>query len=315
MVNLTKKIIQLSKNQVKKNIYNSFKKDVNFDNRSKNSDNVVMVLAGYKSYFWDDFFARIFKFVPDSYDVVVISSGKVSDPLSKICKAHNWSYISSAKNNVSLLQNIAVDLFPLAKYIYKIDEDIFITKHFFSGLKKTMDYAEAKGKYKVSFVAPLTNVNGYSYSILLDYFHARSIYEKEFGRAFIESGPRNKIETNSEIAKFMWGKGGYLPMIDEMDDTLGDLPFSFSICPIRFSIGAILYPRYVWEQIGGFPVNFGNGMGVDEEKINGISINYSISRVPYISENTVVGHGGFGSQARALKNFFESHPEITKLKS
>ena len=121
------------KHIIKKKLTNKYV----FENRRQDKNKVCFVLAGYKEFVYDAVFSRIKKFVPDDIEVCLLSSGKYSDILSKIAKNNNWSYLSTKRNNVSLIQNVAINLFDKAEYIYKLDEDIFITENYFENLFKT----------------------------------------------------------------------------------------------------------------------------------------------------------------------------------
>jgi hypothetical protein len=105
--------------------------DYKFDNRSKNRGKMCYVLAGYKSFLYSVVFARLAKFLDEDIDVCIISSGMYSKELSHICEEHDWSYLSIKKNNVSLAQNTVIRLHPSAEFIYKLDEDIFVTAGYF----------------------------------------------------------------------------------------------------------------------------------------------------------------------------------------
>ena len=63
--------------------------------------------------------------------------GLFNEKLNKMCEEKKWSYLSVEENKVTLAQNIAIELHKDAKYIYKLDEDMFITKGFFENLKDT----------------------------------------------------------------------------------------------------------------------------------------------------------------------------------
>ena len=110
-----------------KNIY-AFTRRYKFENRSKNKDTICMILAGYKEFTWDIVFKRIKEFSNDDIDICIVSSGLYSERLSKIAKINGWSYLSTKRNCVTLAQNMVLKLFPNANYIFKLDEDIFITK-------------------------------------------------------------------------------------------------------------------------------------------------------------------------------------------
>ena len=101
-----------------------------FIDREKNSDELLVILAGYKKFVWESVFPRLKRSVPEHMDVVLVTSGLVNEELQVLCKNYGWSYISTVRNNVSLAINIAITRFPQAKYIYKIDEDIFTTAGF-----------------------------------------------------------------------------------------------------------------------------------------------------------------------------------------
>ena len=79
-------------------------------------------------------------------------------------------------------------------------------------------------------------------------------------------------------------------------------------CAIRFSIGAILFERSLWELMDHFNVEFeGAGLGVDEVQI----CNFCIlnSKPLMVSENVVVGHLSFGPQNKAMFEYYKEHPE------
>jgi hypothetical protein len=114
------------------------------------------------------------------------------------------------------------------------------------------------------------------------------------------------IEQNPETAKYFWGVGD-IPHLDMLDAWLGKQEFSFSLCPIRFSIGAIFFKREIWEKMGYFKVKRGTNMGQDEIQI--CSLAMTVSRAIIVSENTVVGHLSFGKHNEAMKEYFLSHPE------
>lgn len=108
--------------------------------RGKDLEKLCIVLAGYKEFLYDSVFQRIECFATEDIDVCVISSGLFSDALDKLCERNNWTYISTKENNVCLVQNIAVKEHPMAKYIFKLDEDIFITKGYFEKMFQALEY-------------------------------------------------------------------------------------------------------------------------------------------------------------------------------
>lgn len=272
------------------------------DNR-KNYRKLCLYLIGYKEYLWQDVVPRFVKFLPDDVDVCLISSGKYIETVAQMAEKYNWSYLSTKKNNVCLIQNLAINLFPNAELIYKIDEDIFLTEGAFEKMERALLNAEKTLPYKVGMVAPLLNVNAYGYYRILEKIGKLDEYESRFGKPYMEAGQKSPIESNAEIAKFMWGQDGVVPSVDELN-ALFSKDGSLALCPVRLSIGCILYKRSFWESFWRFPVVFGDGMGLDETVMLGASI--ANSKILVVTEDTVVGHFGYGPQGKEMQAFYKN---------
>ena len=290
---------------------NKLTKNYTFENRMKHSDKVCFVLAGYKEFAYEIVFERIKKFLPKNVEVCILSSGKYSERLSKIAKDNDWSYLSTKRNNVALIQNVANNIYKDARYIYKLDEDIFITKNFFTTLLNTYEECSEKGLYNVGFVAPTIPINGFGNMLILDRFKLQKVYENKFEKAKYAAGSNRMVENNPDVAKFFWGYENYLPNIDEIDNILHNDAFSYVACPIRFSIGAILYTREFWKEMGMFTVKKGPGMGLDE--IEMCSYAMCNSKAIIISKNTAVGHLSFGKQNETMKKYFQDNIDVFKI--
>lgn len=284
-----------------------------FVNRGHGEKNVCIILAGYKSFVWDTVFSRIKQFAPVNLDICVVSSGLYSDVLAELCEKNGWSYLSTTRNNVSIAQNIAIDLFQDAEYIYKLDEDIFVTKGYFETLLHTYETVAREGEYDVGFVAPLIPINGYGHLRLLKRLDLTQEYTQRFERPIYASYATRQIEGNPETAKFFWGEGDVFPHIDALAAMLQKDPFAYTACPVRFSIGAILFSRATWEKFGMFPVVKGPGMGIDESEFCAYCIKESQAII--VSENTVVGHLSFGKQNAAMQAFYAEHKERFEVKA
>jgi hypothetical protein len=305
----------LSRNKVLKRIYHNIKKKkrinsrYKFINRSKESKYLCIILAGYKENLWDIVFKRISRFMLKDIDVCIVSSGLYSKELDKLAEENNWSYLSVEKNNVCLVQNIAIKLHKNAEYIYKIDEDMFICDGFFETLKKTYDYILKNTRYKVGFVAPLIPINGYGYIRFLEKTNNIKEYEMKFEKAYYGSNSDEIIIKDSNVAKFIWEK---TKNIDKIASEFLKEEISYSICPCRFSIGAILFNRQLWEEMGWFEVKSGNCMGLDEEQL----CKYCMikSKEIVVAENTLVGHFAFGPQNKDMNMYFEKNKDLFKIK-
>ena len=288
-----------------------FSKKYTFLNNSKKSKSVCFILAGYKEFTWAIVFKRIKKYIPDDIDVCIVSPGKFVDKLKDIAVQNKWSYLSLKENQICKALNTAISLFPGAESIFKIDEDIFITDGFFDNLPRV--YERAKDKYSPAFVAPMLNINGFCYRYTLEKYKLLDYYENKFDKALIGGLLNTGIEQDPEVAKFFWGKGNYLPNIDEMNKDFHANPIndSYLVCPIRFSIGAIYFKRDLLETYGYFPPCRGNGLGVDEVHICNLATAFSQAII--IAPNQMVGHLSFKNQNKAMEKYFKENTGIFEI--
>lgn len=291
-----------------------------FIDRSKGHEKLCIVLAGYKELLWDDVFGRLAAFVPNDVDVCIMTSGLIDERLMDIAEAHGWSYLSTGVNHLSLVQNLAIDLHPHAKWIYKIDEDMFLTEGFFEVLYDTYRSVERDSLYRPAFVSPLINVSCYGHLRLLskldllDDFRKTGLTDMKYSDGLHHN---RQVIDEPEVAKYMWGKTQpVLRDIDRLTRRFADGSPEYTICPVRYSIGAILFTRDAWEEFGHFPITFVGGeygLGDDEEHI----CHYACftGRVMVISENVVVGHLGYGGvQTKEMLEYYKCHREQFALK-
>ena len=105
-----------------------------------------------------------------------------------------------------------------AKHIFNLNEDILITE-------------------------------GYFEKMILAYDAHR------FERPLYATGGDRQIECNPETAKFFWGEDGTVPDINTMNRKFGQDELEEKACPVRFSIGAILFERAFFEEYGYYKVD------------------------------------------------------------
>lgn len=281
-----------------------------FQDRQKHHERLCIVLAGYSPELWDGVFQRLHMFAPADTDVCVMTSGLESQYLMALCEKNGWSYLATKHNKLTRIQNLAIYLHPNARYIYKLDEDIFITKGFFDSLYRVYESARCELFYEIGYVAPLIPVNGYGYVRVLERCGLLQDWEKHFGPAFFTDGKHHHtaILEQGAAAEYMWGKTQ--PVLRDLD-TLAkrflDFPLKYTICPIRFSIGAIMFTREAWLDWGLFPVDWTAGLGLDEEHIASWCLFQGKAAI--ISENTLVGHLAFGPQKETMMDYYKNHRE------
>lgn len=294
--------------------------EYSFDDRSTGADKMCMILSGYKEPLWDDVFGRLAAFLPGDVDVCIMTSGLVNEQLRAMAAERGWSYLSTSINHLSLIQNLAIQLHPNAQWIYKLDEDMFLTAGFFEKMLETWQDAKNNSLYDPAFVAPTINVNCYSHLRLLEKldlledFRATGLTDMK-----IAEGLKSNVSVieDPEVAKYIWGETQpILRDIDALTERFSAEPLTYSICPMRFSIGAIMFARETWRAFGGFPISFEGsrcGLGDDEEYIGYYSFFYGKAIV--VNENVVVGHLGYGPQTKAMIEYYKQHKDRFALKA
>lgn len=276
-----------------------------FENRMQGMKKICIVLAGYKNYLWKMVFERLRKFVSEDVDICLCSAGCYKEELSEAARIHNWSYLSTKMNSVSLIQNICIALYENAEWCYKMDEDMFVTSGMFENMYHTAKKIIDAHEYDFGCCTPVIPVNGIGYRYILKNYNMLEEYEKKFGYAVIGGNPYREIEKNPEAARFMWSAEG-IPQIDRIAKDM--LVFNdYEICNTRLSIGCILFKRQLWEEMQGLVVYGNRDLGVDEEDINSYCINHS--KVMAISLNALAAHFSFGRQTASMKEFFDENAD------
>ncbi len=266
-----------------------------FVNRSKQSSKLVVVLVGYKPELWPLTLKRIACFVPADFDVCLASSGRRVEALDDLAEQNGWSYLSTRLNEVSIVQNIAIEKHPAAQYIFKLDEDIFIGRGYFDAMLKGHLAVSQAGRHKPGISAPLINVNGYGYVEFLRELGLCKDYLDRFGE-LRQAADKIHAHYDGEAALWLWKRS--LPF-DEMVRRFANLEFKYSACPHRFNIGAILFERSFWLAMGGLAINDHPGvLGYDEEQVCKYCLNSS--EVITVLHNVFAGHFGFGPQNQMM---------------
>lgn len=276
-----------------------------FVDRGEGKKSLVIVLVGYKSYLWPATLTRIHNNQPNDADVCLASAGICSTVLSELCVRNGWSYLSVKRNSPGVAINKAVLLHPNADYIYKLDEDVFVSNDYFSRLRIGYDSAWKSSMLEPGFVAPVLNVNGVSYRIMLREFNLEKSYQERFGQ-LISRCSDLPVHNDPNASWWLWKNT--LPF-DQKAERLAESVDLYSVCSTRFSIGAILFRREFFDKVGGFKSAWHSGvLGVDEDFFCRDCV--SESRPMYIINSVLAGHFSFYPQEAFM---IEKLPELSNL--
>lgn len=275
-----------------------------FINRRKESSKLLIVVIGYKRFLWEKILNRITKYTPEEFDVCLCIPGRLikenEELLYSYAEKNRWSIVQTNENKLSLAQNHAIRIHPKANYIYKLDEDIFIGKGYFINIAQTYDQVLKDGYYKPMMVVPTLNVNGHTYLHVLKHFSALERYKQKF-RFLISSCTEIPIHYDPEAALFMWTLGNFDKTVEEYTSYYQS---AYHPCPHRFSIGAFMMTRDVFDMFGGFSVAPSGVLGTEEEYLAVLAAKNSMPII--VSENTFAGHFSFGLQEQFMKEHIKS---------
>lgn len=286
--------------------------DFLIDNR-KGKNVLVMCLVGYKPDLWDKVFERFIKYMDIDADVCLVSSGLSDKRLEMLAFGNKWSYMITQENNLCLAQNKCIKHFPNAEYIFKIDEDMFVTKGSFSKLLDEMQALEKWSDYVPGAIVPLININATCLPKLLQYTEKWKEYSDLFGKPYVSDGRthHDEITFNAEISKWLWSNID----IDRASVGWGGKASRSELCATRFSIGMVLFKRDVWENMGRFPYTPNDpveykriGLGEDEKAL----CTYCMMRARpmFICNDVLVGHLSYGPTTKEMLKFFKKHQEL-----
>ncbi len=270
-----------------------------FDNRSSGSTEALVILAGHKPDLWPWTLPRVARHVPPHVDVCLVTPGVEVPELRQFAARHGWSWLSTTNGHVSLAQNVAIRALPAARFIYKLDEDIFIAEGYFEGLMQGFRRVGLEAEYALGFCSPTLNVNGFSYVDYLRELELTDAWRQRFGplRRASDGVP---AQADGDAAVWLWRHG--LP-VDDTAARFARRPFGYSIVPHRFSIGAILFERELWEEMRGFRRGWRSpGLGEDEQHVAVSCL--SSSRIMAVLHNVYAGHFAFGAQTPVMRTVF-----------
>jgi hypothetical protein len=267
-----------------------------FVDRRRGSDRLIIVLAGHKQYLWPHTIERIARFAPADADVCLVSPGVESGELDRVAGRNGWSRLRTRRNQVALAQNLAIAHHPEARWIYKVDEDVLVGEGFFDALQAGYRRVENEGRFAGGLVAPVLNVNGYSYRVFLDTLGLTDAYRERFGE-LRQACIGVRAQADGEAARWLWEHS--VPF-DEIAERFRRQPFAWSAAPHRFSIGAMLMQRDMWEHMHGYSVDPASpGVGDDEAQI--CMACTDSSRVIAVLHDVFAGHVSFGPQEAAMR--------------
>ena len=276
-----------------------------FESRKKDCKRLFYVLAGYKQELWDDIFGRVKLFLPEDTDVCLLSSGLYNETLSAVASANGWSYLSTKVNDVAIIQNLVISLFQEADMIYKMDEDIYITKDCCKKMEDIYYKIKYENKFDIGMVGPMIplHTNGF---LFIKAMQLEKDYQEKTGHIFKWGGRwgDSGYAFDAEIPKFLWAQGN----IDDLNRKLSTRNPEYYITPVKYAICFVLFSRRLYEEMGGFFVNrecASFGIAGDEGQISDFCMQHCYLNV--VALNTLCGHFCYPPQKEAMLQFRKEH--------
>lgn len=279
-----------------------------FEDRQSGTETLIIIVGGYRPKLWPYTFPRLALFLPPDADVCLTSPGL--DPLEvrEMAERNGWSYLSTPDNRIARAKNHTIRRHPNAQWIVMLDEDIFLTDGMISQLRDGFERVREEARFEPGFVAPLLNVNGHSYTVLLRLLELEEAYRARFGE--LKSACMGiPAHADPEAARWLWRN---TTPLDATAERLRKLPFAYSAIPHRFSIGAMGIERSFWQEMGGFRAALLEGhIGRHERVLCEYCTN--TSRPGVLVHTAFAGHFAFYTQIESMERMLAERPEVFAL--
>ncbi len=284
-----------------------------FINRSKGAENLLLILAGFQPEYWDVLLGRVnavAKQFKEPMDICIcVPSADKDGKLRVIAEKYGWSYLRIKQDLLGRVQNIAIKIHPNANYIFKIDEDIVLPNSYFDNLKAAYHNAEEKFHTAIGFIGPCINLNPYSVLPFVEGINKSDEFVSTFGKYTLRPHwLRADIYKNVDLALWLWK---YSVPFDKVASELEiNNKGKLSLCPHRYCIGAFLFERQVWNDMGYFTVGCNVTLGLEEADFCAYCCKNMLGIA--VAEDIMVGHLGFNIQKKPLYDFFVENIESFK---
>lgn len=302
--------------------YNLYVKKYRFIDRMKGSEVCILVLAGLYSQVWKVTMERINAY-SEGFDVVIVNPGGFhSEKALRFAKEYGFSYFESFPNNIAAAQNFVLRNICRSRLVVKMDDDVFLAKNTVRSLLRAYGRLKEEG-YDIGFLAPVLNVNNYSYLHFLKTLGLAEAYEEAFEKPIpVRNWAKQAIWYDPRAAMWIWEKSLPLNRTAERFEKVN--AGMFELIPVRFSISCILFERSFLLKGGGFLAHFprrlarGNYPEVttrrggyvinaplplgDEESINFFSDRNMFGR--FLVLDAFAGHLAYYPQAEAMLKWF-----------
>lgn len=285
----------------------TFAKKYSFDDRQHGCEYLLMIIAGFQPYYWDVLLGRVEQCVKNfehPMDVCIcVPKGENDNAAILRTKAEKfgWSCLILQDDLLAQSQNTAIRLHPKAEWFFKIDEDIVLPEGYFNDMVAAYRKAEETSLYRVGFLAPLININANGLDLFLRATGEVENFQKTFGRLRIKDNDTDIIHQSPAFAQWIWKRS--IPFDSVAARIKEKNRGQLFVAPVRFSIGAILFSRDMWERLGHFKVGMIGAMGLEEEQFCNFCMNYMYAIV--VATDVFVGHLGFFPQKPVCHDFFD----------
>ena len=278
-----------------------FAKTWQFVDRQSGTDSLILLVAGFQEHYWDILMANINQANHGQRDVCVcipLGGGK-EKRLYEIAGRYGWSVLRIKDDLLSQAENTAIRLHPNANIIHKLDEDIVINDFYFDDMEAAFEHRD-ESEYCPGFLAPVININLATTDDYLKIIGKYDDFYLRFGKHHRGSlFFHRSIEVAEYLTKtlFCYGKVHALFDLARLEKR------TYIACPVRFSIGAVLFTRQYWEELGYFAVGF-RSVGRAEEETQMCSYNVDNYKPTVCVGNVVVGHLGYFTQKETCRRIF-----------
>lgn len=221
--------------------YNFYVKKYHLIDKLKGTEVTIILLVGKYPSLWDVVFRRLYKY-SGNLDVIVVNAGCFSrEKAIRLSTDYGFSYFECIPNNYISAQNFVIKNVVSSRFIIKVDDDVFLTRHTIKNMIEAYKKLVDDG-YDVGFVAPVLNVNNVSYYHFLKTLDLLEEYERLFGKPlFTKHWTKQPVWYDPRVAEWIWEKS--LPLNSVSDIFNSKNRGLVELIPVRFSIQCIMFER------------------------------------------------------------------------
>ncbi len=269
-----------------------------FENRSRSCDNLILIFIEANSNNWNITLSKIKEGIDiskEQFDVCicVFNSNEYNcnlKRLKEIAHENSWSILFTYEKQESIALETAINLHPVANWIYKIDDNILVPSNYFEQLKLAYKHSVEAMPIYPGFLLPCVDVSTTGsisflkainqWNLFVNQFDKNGFYLKENNCPFL-------LEPFLKDKKIIsWIDERTTPFEEVANIVFNNNHDELLWTPFKVSTEAILFERAFAEGVKKFNVGTIGSFYLNDDQLNGYCMANNLGI--YIDESLLV---------------------------